>query len=70
MERKKAEQKRLLLEIQKINEENLLAKEHRKEEERLADLRALEYTHKKLVSKACFPVAVLCHSEVTYSAQK
>ncbi|KAL7870424.1 hypothetical protein SRHO_G00079210 [Serrasalmus rhombeus] len=52
MERKKAEQRRLLLEIQKINEENLLAKEHRKEEERLADLRALEYTSKKLEREA------------------
>ncbi|XP_072551518.1 cilia- and flagella-associated protein 45 isoform X2 [Salminus brasiliensis] len=48
MERKKAEQRRLLIEIQKINEENLLTKERRKEEERLEDLRALEYTRKKL----------------------
>uniref|UniRef100_A0A8B9K4Y5 Cilia- and flagella-associated protein 45 n=1 Tax=Astyanax mexicanus TaxID=7994 RepID=A0A8B9K4Y5_ASTMX len=48
MEKKKEEQKRLLLEIKKINEVNILAKERRKEEERLADLRALEYTRKKL----------------------
>lgn len=34
-----------------MNEENLLAKEQKKEEERLADLRAVEYTHKKLVRK-------------------
>ncbi|KAI4874354.1 hypothetical protein NFI96_022212, partial [Prochilodus magdalenae] len=52
MERKKVEQRRLQREIQKINEENLLAKESRKEEERLADLRALEYTRKKLEREA------------------
>lgn len=36
-------------EIQQINEANLRAKERKKEEERLADLHALEYTRKKLV---------------------
>lgn len=51
IERKKEEQRILLQEIQKINEENLLAKEQKKEEERLADLRAVEYTRKKLVRK-------------------
>ncbi|XP_051727146.1 cilia- and flagella-associated protein 45 [Ctenopharyngodon idella] len=52
IERKKEEQKNLLQEIQKINEENLLAKEQKKEEERLADLRAVEYTCKKLEREA------------------
>ncbi|XP_059420797.1 cilia- and flagella-associated protein 45 isoform X1 [Carassius carassius] len=52
IERKKEEQRNLLQEIQKINEENLLAKEQKKEEERLADLRAVEYTRKKLEREA------------------
>ncbi|XP_073706254.1 cilia- and flagella-associated protein 45 [Garra rufa] len=52
IERKKEEQRDLLQEIQKINEENLLAKEQKKEEERLADLRAVEYTRKKLEREA------------------
>ncbi|XP_058606975.1 cilia- and flagella-associated protein 45 isoform X3 [Onychostoma macrolepis] len=52
IERKKEEQKNLLQEIQKINEENLLAKEQKNEEERLEDLRAVEYTHKKLEREA------------------
>ncbi len=51
IERKNEEQRNLLQEIQKINEENLLSKEQKKEEERLADLRAVEYTRKKLVRK-------------------
>lgn len=51
IEKKKEEQKKLLQEIQRINEDNLLAKEQKKEEERLADLRAVEYTHNKLVRK-------------------
>lgn len=50
MENRKAEQRRLQLEILKINEESLLAKERRREEERQADLHALEYTQKRLVS--------------------
>lgn len=52
IEKKKEEQKKLLQEIQKINEENLLAKEQKKEEERLADLRAVEYTRNKLEREA------------------
>ncbi|XP_051580988.1 cilia- and flagella-associated protein 45 [Myxocyprinus asiaticus] len=56
IERKKEEQKMLLQEIQKINEENLLAREKRKEEERLADLRAVEYTRKKLEREAEYEV--------------
>uniref|UniRef100_A0A671NQE8 Cilia- and flagella-associated protein 45 n=1 Tax=Sinocyclocheilus anshuiensis TaxID=1608454 RepID=A0A671NQE8_9TELE len=52
IERKKEEQRNLLQEIQKMNEENLLAKEQKKEEERLADLRAVEYTRKKLEREA------------------
>uniref|UniRef100_A0A672S2X8 Cilia- and flagella-associated protein 45 n=1 Tax=Sinocyclocheilus grahami TaxID=75366 RepID=A0A672S2X8_SINGR len=52
IERKKEEQRNLLQEIQKINEENLLAKEQKKEEEKLADLRAVEYTRKKLEREA------------------
>ncbi|CAM4583936.1 unnamed protein product [Leuciscus chuanchicus] len=52
IERKKEEQRKLLQDIQRINEENLLAKEQKKEEERLADLRAVEYTTKKLEREA------------------
>ncbi|CAB1348012.1 unnamed protein product, partial [Coregonus sp. 'balchen'] len=48
LERKKEEQQRLQQEILRINDESLLAKERKKEEERLADLRAMEYTHKKM----------------------
>lgn len=55
IEWKKEEQRKLLHEIQKINDENLLAKERKKEEEKLADLRALEYTQKKLVRKVLSP---------------
>lgn len=44
------EQRGLQVEILKINEESLLAKERKKEEERQADLHALEYTRKKVVS--------------------
>lgn len=50
LERKKEEQQRLQQEILRINEDSLLAKERNKEEERLADLRAMEYTYKKMVS--------------------
>lgn len=50
LERKKEEQQRLQQEILCINEDRLLAKERNKEEERLADLRAMEYTYKKMVS--------------------
>ncbi|XP_030621049.1 cilia- and flagella-associated protein 45 [Chanos chanos] len=52
LERKREEQRRLQLEIQRINEDSLLAKEQKKEEERLADLRAMEYTRKKLEREA------------------
>uniref|UniRef100_A0A4W4HJ22 Cilia- and flagella-associated protein 45 n=1 Tax=Electrophorus electricus TaxID=8005 RepID=A0A4W4HJ22_ELEEL len=52
MERKKSEKSKLQLEIQKINEDSLLAKEHRKEEERMADRRALDYTRQKLEREA------------------
>lgn len=65
IERKKEEQKNLLQEIQKINEENLLAKEQKKEEERLADLRAVEYTRKKLVRK----VFLICFSLSRFSCR-
>ncbi|KAI7802778.1 coiled-coil domain-containing protein 19, partial [Triplophysa rosa] len=52
IERKKEDQRKLLQEIQKINEGNLVTKEQKKEEERLADLRAAEYTKKKLEQAA------------------
>uniref|UniRef100_A0A674BE72 Cilia- and flagella-associated protein 45 n=1 Tax=Salmo trutta TaxID=8032 RepID=A0A674BE72_SALTR len=52
MEEKKEEQQRLQQEILRINEDSLLAKERNKEEERLADLRAMEYTHKKMEREA------------------
>ncbi|XP_038830318.1 cilia- and flagella-associated protein 45 [Salvelinus namaycush] len=52
LERKEEEQQRLQQEILRINEDSLLAKERNKEEERLADLRAMEYTHKKMEREA------------------
>ncbi|XP_014018335.1 cilia- and flagella-associated protein 45 [Salmo salar] len=52
LERKKEEQQRLQQEILCINEDRLLAKERNKEEERLADLRAMEYTYKKMEREA------------------
>uniref|UniRef100_A0A674E187 Cilia- and flagella-associated protein 45 n=1 Tax=Salmo trutta TaxID=8032 RepID=A0A674E187_SALTR len=52
LERKKEEQQRLQQEILRINEDRLLAKERNKEEERLADLRAMEYTYKKMEREA------------------
>lgn len=52
LEVKKKEQERLQLEIMHINKESLLAKEQKKEEERLADLRAMEYTRKKMEREA------------------
>lgn len=62
MEKKKADQKRLQLEIMRINEENLLAKERRKEEEKLADLHAMEFTRSKLVSYASIHFSGRCVS--------
>ena len=47
--KKKEQQMKLQVEIMQINEENLLSKERKKEEEQLADLRAMEYTRKKMV---------------------
>uniref|UniRef100_A0A3P9AAU7 Cilia- and flagella-associated protein 45 n=1 Tax=Esox lucius TaxID=8010 RepID=A0A3P9AAU7_ESOLU len=52
LERKKEERQRLQQEILRINEESFLAKERKKEEERLADLRAVEYTRKKMEREA------------------
>ncbi|XP_041920477.1 cilia- and flagella-associated protein 45 isoform X1 [Alosa sapidissima] len=52
LERKRDDQMRLQLEIIRINEESLLAKEHKQEEERLADLRAMEYTRQKMQREA------------------
>ncbi|KAJ7995468.1 hypothetical protein DPEC_G00244870 [Dallia pectoralis] len=52
LERKKEERQLLQQEILRINEESLLAKERKKEEERLADLRAMEYTQKKMEREA------------------
>ncbi|XP_041098395.1 cilia- and flagella-associated protein 45 [Polyodon spathula] len=52
LQRKWEEQRRMQREIQLINEANLRAKERKKEEERLADLHALEYTRKKLEREA------------------
>ncbi|MGH0178966.1 UNVERIFIED_CONTAM: hypothetical protein FKN15_000417 [Acipenser sinensis] len=52
LQRKLEEQRQMQREIQQINEANLRAKERKKEEERLADLHALEYTRKKLEREA------------------
>lgn len=52
LERKRDDQLRLQFEIMRINEESLLAKERKREEERLADLRAMEYTRQKMQREA------------------
>ncbi|KAM6946476.1 cilia- and flagella-associated protein 45 [Aplochiton taeniatus] len=51
-ERKKVEQDLLQQEIARINQEGLKDKDRKLEEERLADLRAMEYTRKKLEREA------------------
>ncbi|XP_012679476.1 cilia- and flagella-associated protein 45 [Clupea harengus] len=48
LERKRDDQWRLQEEIQRINEDSLQAKECRREEERMADLRAMEFTRQKM----------------------
>ncbi|XP_029923728.1 cilia- and flagella-associated protein 45 [Myripristis murdjan] len=52
LERKMEEQRHLQEEIMKINAEMLQAKEQKKEEEKLADIRAMEYTQKKMEREA------------------
>ncbi|XP_044128938.1 cilia- and flagella-associated protein 45-like [Bufo gargarizans] len=52
MERKKQEQLEIQAEIKRINAENERKKIERKEQERLADLRVLEYTKQKLAREA------------------
>ncbi|XP_056138839.1 cilia- and flagella-associated protein 45 [Lampris incognitus] len=54
LERRREEQKCLQQEIMRINAETLQAKERRRAEEALADLRAMEYTHKKMEREAEF----------------
>uniref|UniRef100_A0A3B4ARW9 Cilia- and flagella-associated protein 45 n=1 Tax=Periophthalmus magnuspinnatus TaxID=409849 RepID=A0A3B4ARW9_9GOBI len=52
LEKKKKEQEQLQEEIRRINAETLRAKEKRKEEEKLADLRAMEYIKEKMEREA------------------
>lgn len=49
MERRRLEQLRIQAEIRQINDENQRRKEEREEQERMADLRVLDYQQKKLV---------------------
>lgn len=49
LERKREEQRRLQEENMRINAETMRAKEQRREEEKLADRRDMEYIQKKLV---------------------
>lgn len=46
---KREEQQRLQEEIMRINAETMRAKEQRREEEKLADMRDMEYVRNKLV---------------------
>lgn len=46
---KREEQQRLQEEIMRINAETMRAKEQRREEEKLADMRDMEYVQNKLV---------------------
>lgn len=50
LERKKEEQRHLHEENLRINAETIRTKEQRREEEKLLDMRDMEYTKKKLVS--------------------
>ncbi|XP_034723294.1 cilia- and flagella-associated protein 45 [Etheostoma cragini] len=52
LEKKRDEQQRLLEEIKCINSETLRAKEERREAEKLADIRDLEYIQKKMEREA------------------
>lgn len=52
MEKKREEQQRLQEEIMRINAETLRAKAIRKEEEKLANMRAMEYIQKKMEREA------------------
>ncbi|XP_071327968.1 cilia- and flagella-associated protein 45 [Trachinotus anak] len=52
LEEKRAKQQRLLEEVMKINAETLQAKEQRREEEKLADMRDMEYIRKKMEREA------------------
>lgn len=49
LEKKREEQQRLHEEIMRINAETMQAKEQRREEEKLADMRDMEYSRNKLV---------------------
>lgn len=49
LERKKEEQERLKEENMRINSETIRTKERRREEEKMADLRDLEYVKNKMV---------------------
>lgn len=49
LEKKKEEQQRLKEENMRINSETIRAKEWRREEEKMADLRDLEYMKNKMV---------------------
>lgn len=49
LEKKKAEQQQLQEEIMRINAETMRAKEQRREVEKVADMRDMEYIHKKMV---------------------
>lgn len=49
LEKKKEEQQRLKEENLRINSETIRAKERRREEEKVADLRDLEYMKNKMV---------------------
>ncbi|CAL8349699.1 unnamed protein product [Lota lota] len=52
LEKKKEQQSRLQEEIVRINTETIYAKEQKKEQERLADLKAMEYTQQKMEREA------------------
>jgi hypothetical protein len=49
LEKKRQQQSLLQDEIERINRETIQAKEQKKEQEKLADLKAMEYTKQKMV---------------------
>lgn len=49
LEKKRAEQQHLQEEVMRINAETMRAKQQRREEEKVADMRDMEYIQKKMV---------------------
>lgn len=65
LERKKKEQRHLHEENLRINTETIQAKRQRREEEKLLDMRDMEYMKKKLVKQNTHPYSLQVIPEFT-----